>query len=507
MATHESSVNYQNLICDLAEMYPFEVPEVIFVELIANSLDAKSTSISIDFDAKSKLLTIVDNGRGMNASEFDQYHDFAAGLKTRGTGIGFAGVGAKISFNIADRVITETRSESYFCGSNWFLKSKNELLWEDIEPSHLFGHGTRVQVAFRADAAIPYSSSEDMVKLLRRHYLPLLDVDFLDLYDRLGYYSRDLRFIVNGQVVSPGKTAEYFNLDKVRAFFPTRVGKKIGYGIFGLAPSEYPLAPDLCGVLICTRGKVIKTDLFNQFPGSLGARILGLVEVPGLVTFLTTSKTDFIRRLKHREFENLYDPVRQEFRSWLSELGVEPPTASDTDEARTVERELKKILNDIPELADFFGFRAQKKVFSPSASGETPATTHEGVETTFPIGSGEAGEGHAPLDIGDQPGAALVEDKEHPTTIATPISRVAPRGPKIGIDNQPDRLDLAWVEGSTIVINSGHPSYLKSHSNITAGKIHSLFAVANAIQRFLASGADTADLMFTDRLMASWGRK
>jgi hypothetical protein len=507
MATHESSVNYQNLICDLAEMYPFEVPEVIFVELIANSLDAKSTSISIDFDAKSKLLTIVDNGRGMNASEFDQYHDFAAGLKTRGTGIGFAGVGAKISFNIADRVITETRSESYFCGSNWFLQSKNKLLWEDIKPTHLFGHGTRVQVAFRADAAIPYSSSEDMVRLLRLHYLPLLDVDFLDLYDRLGYYSRDLRFIVNGQVVSPWKTAERFSLDKVRTFFPTRAGKKIGYGIFGLAPSEYPLAPDLCGVLICTRGKVIKTDLFNQFPGSLGARILGLVEVPGLVTFLTTSKTDFIRRLKHRDFENLYDPVRQEFKSWLGELGIEPPTVADTDEASTLERELKKILSDIPELADFFGFRTRKSVLRPGDTGQTPASIHEGIEATLPVGSGEAGQGLAPVDAGDQPGEALVEDREHASTSAVPISRVGRRGPKISFAEAPDRLDLAWVDGNNVVINSGHPSYRKSRSNATARRIHSLFAIANAIQRFLASGADNADLMFTDRLMASWGRK
>ena len=507
MSKHESSVNYQNLIRDLAEMYPFEVPEVIFVELVANALDAKATSISIDFNASTKILTIVDNGKGMDASEFDQYHDFAAGLKTRGTGIGFAGVGAKISFNIANRVVTETRGTTYFGGSNWFLQSKNKLIWEDIEPTLLFGHGTRVQVEFRAETKIPYSTSEHIVNLLYRHYLPLLDTDFLDWYDRLGYYSRDLRFIVNGQVVRPIETARKFDLSNVRTFSPMRAGKSIGYGILGLASAEYPIAPDLCGVIVCTRGKVIKSEMFNQFPGSFGARVLGLVEVPGLVSFLTTSKTDFIRRIKHKDFENLYSPVRQEFKSWLNELGVEPPTPSDTDEARVLERELKKVLDDIPELADFFGFRARKKVFSPSVSGETPVTTHEGVEPTFPVGSGEAGEGLAILDVGDQPGTTLVEDKEHPTTIATPISRVARRGPKIEISNQPDRQDLAWVEGSTIYINTGHPSYLKSRSNIMARKIHSLFALANAIQRFLSSGADTPDLTFTDRLMASWGKK
>jgi hypothetical protein len=46
MGSHESSVNYQNLVRDLAEMYPFEIAEVIIVELIANSLDAHATQLS-----------------------------------------------------------------------------------------------------------------------------------------------------------------------------------------------------------------------------------------------------------------------------------------------------------------------------------------------------------------------------------------------------------------------------------------------------------------------------
>ena len=111
---HESSVNFQNLIRDLADMYPQEVDEVVVVELIANSLDARANRISIDYDPSSNVLVVIDNGQGMDADQFAQYHDFAAGLKTRGTGIGFAGVGAKISFNAADRVITENCRGKFF---------------------------------------------------------------------------------------------------------------------------------------------------------------------------------------------------------------------------------------------------------------------------------------------------------------------------------------------------------------------------------------------------------
>jgi len=92
MSIHESSVNFKNLIKDLADIYPYDVDEVILVELIANALDAKANNVSIDYDPENKVLVVFDDGKGMNSDTFEEYHDFAAGLKTRGTGIGFAGV-------------------------------------------------------------------------------------------------------------------------------------------------------------------------------------------------------------------------------------------------------------------------------------------------------------------------------------------------------------------------------------------------------------------------------
>ena len=489
-------------------MYPFEVAEVVLVELVANSLDAKATRISIDYDPQGKVLIVADNGEGMNASQFDEYHDFAGGLKTRGTGIGFAGVGAKISFNIADRVITETRSEGLSVGSDWYLHSKKKLLWDDIQPKHLSGNGTRVEVRFRPDTSPPYSSKEDLTKLLQRHYLPLLDIRFLDLYQRMGYYSSDLRFIVNGLVVTPGNVVADFALDKVREFFPKKAGRRIGYGVLGLAASEYPLGGDICGVLLCTRGKAIKADLFNQFPGNFGLRLFGLVEIPDFVDFLTTSKTDFIRgRGKHREFERLYGPVRQEFKAWLADLGVQSMEIAGTDEAAKLERELRKLVEDIPELAEFFGFGAKKPIMQQSDGGTTTARIHEGIDVTFPIGEGIAGEGPGPVDVGDEPGESLVEDQESGTEKAKPISRTARRGPKITFASAPEREDLAWVDGNTVFINSGHPSYEKTSSNSAVRRLHNLFSIATAVQRFMAGEDGTQDLIFIDRMMAAWGKK
>jgi len=152
MSLHESNVNFRNLIRDLTDMYTYDVAEVVMIELVANALDAGATAISVDYNPDVKILVVSDNGSGMSLEQFRKYHDLAAGLKSRGSGIGFAGLGAKISFNIAERVITETRSMSFEGGSNWQLvrqeDGNEQLIWEDLTPEHLDGCGTRIEVDF-----------------------------------------------------------------------------------------------------------------------------------------------------------------------------------------------------------------------------------------------------------------------------------------------------------------------------------------------------------------------
>ena len=147
-----------------------------------------------------------------------------------------------------------------------------------------------------------------------------------------------------------------------------------------------------------------------------------------------------------------------------------------------------------------------KQVLQNQATGDTLANIQEGAEVTFPIGEGESQGGEAPLDVGDGPGEALVEDSEKGSVRAKPISRTGRRGPKISLKEVPDRVDLAWVDGNNIVVNSGHPAYRKVISNTTANRLHCIYAIANAVQKFLFNGR-IEDLMFSDRMMSAWGKK
>ena len=106
---HRSKINVRRLVADLVGMYSDDIFDVVLSELVANSLDAKATLIEIRWDEAERVLSIKDNGVGMTKHQFDEYHDFAVELKRRGSGIGFAGLGAKLSFDIADAVVTSTR--------------------------------------------------------------------------------------------------------------------------------------------------------------------------------------------------------------------------------------------------------------------------------------------------------------------------------------------------------------------------------------------------------------
>lgn len=506
MVLHYSSVNFENLVKDLADMYTFPVSEVVLIELIANSLDAKALEIKIFYDVKERLLTVEDNGMGMSKNNFGEYHDFAAGLKKRGTGIGFAGLGAKISFNVASKVKTETFSSSFKGGSNWYLRSKKELVWEEMDKLQSLNHkGTKVQVYF--DVLSPQNTIEDIKVILMRHFLSLLDENFLNFYNDLDLYSNQFRFFVNNQVIKPFDVVKNFKLSNVKKVFFEYNHKIYGYGLFGLTPEDFMVDTDTAGVGISVFGKIVKYDFFGQFPGEVAPKIFGLVEIPVFIDFLNTSKTDFIRKRRTaRTFNNFYSTIRDEFKNWLKEIGIKPIEAINTEEAIKLEQEIKKLVKEIPELSNFFGGSNKAKILLKDELGDISSEIAEGTESTFPIGEGEKSENEGLLGPGEEPGIGIIESVEG-LEKAKPISRRVRTGVRISFADNPERIDLAWLEDNTIVVNSGHGCYQKLKNNMQAKRVHNIYSIAIALNKELSLRSVLEDSNnFIDRMMSEWGK-
>lgn len=551
-----SLVNFQNLIQDLVDMYPYDIFEVIITELVANSLDARACEINISFSKDKNLLIVEDDGMGMTKRQFDQYHDFAAGLKARGDGIGFAGLGAKISFSIALRVHTETFNPKFKGRSNWYLKSQKELVWEKFhELSKLKHEGTRVEVYFDIEKnqdIFIMAASQNIREILLKHFLPLFDIKFLDMYDTLGFYSKNLRFKINGRVIKPFELEKSLKLSKVKKVFFESGGKRYGYGLLALSEDKSIEKRDAAGIGISVYGKIIQHDFFGQFPGELASKVFGILEVPPFVKFLNTSKTGFIKsRGSSKQFNKFYEPLRENFKIWLNEIGVKSIEVIDSEEAIKLEQEVKKLLLEIPEVNSLFDLKSRTNVLAKNELGDIKSTYRNGASKTLSdkgkgLSSSEeegakdgisteeeglekledkSGETGMPdesssstdkkveenikrgmYDIGKGPGESLVEDLKGIIRSNITIRRKK-AGFKISFANRKDRTDLAWVEKDIIIINSTHPSYLKIRKSSASRKVHNLFSIAIALCREMQDQGIIKDKdLFIDEIMSKWGK-
>lgn len=507
MGTHVSSVNFRKLIKDLAEMYNFPIPEVVITELIANSLDAKAETIKVYYDSENFKLTVEDFGQGMTEPQFKEYHDFAADLKQRGTGIGFAGLGAKISFNIALKVITQTWSEKFKGGSNWFLKSKKELIWEDLSKLESLNHkGTKVEVFFNPIGEIKIYSEVDFKDAIIRHFLPLFDLGFIDIYNAIGYYKK-IKFYLNDKLIPSFNLEEKFNLEKLKRILLKSGKTRIGFGIFGLSNIDYPVDENSVGIGISVYGKIIKFDLMNQFVGDITSKIFGIIEIPPLTKFLNTSKTEFIRhRTTSKEYHKFYEPARNCFKEWLNEAGIRASESIHAPDAIRLEREIKKLIGELPELSQLFGSSYKSPTYVKNQEGEVSGNEIQGVDYSFPDGPGTDSGGEGYLDPGVDDGVAFEPEKEGQLK-ASPITRTKRSGLRINFTDTPDRAELSWIEGNIIFINSSHPSYLKVNKNNIARNLHNIFAIAISVDKELKErGIIEIQDSYINKLMIAWGK-
>jgi hypothetical protein len=196
----ETRVNLQHLLEDIRDTYPFPIEEAIVTELVANALDSGASEIRFFVSGREKTLTVVDNGRGMTPPQLEHYHDIAATTKTRGKGIGFAGVGAKLALLVAHMVITETRAGRSYNATRWRLESSQRAPWELIEPAGVLesGHGTAVTLVF--GGASPLIELHCVELVLQSHFHPLLDETFREIFKSV--YPEGIRFFVNGRAVA-----------------------------------------------------------------------------------------------------------------------------------------------------------------------------------------------------------------------------------------------------------------------------------------------------------------
>lgn len=512
----ETRVDLQHLLEDLRDAYPGALEETILTEVVANSLDSGAMCLRFTANPASSTLTIVDDGSGMRRRDLVRYHDLAASTKTRGQGIGFAGVGIKLGLLVCEDVVTETRRGKEHVASRWYLAGRHKAPWKWIPPLGLVNdHGTAVQLKLQ-NALSPLLDEGYIEGALRRQYQPLLQPEFDEVL--ASYYPKGFQFEVNGRVLER-QSARGADVSKLAVCLARkRKPAAIGY----LIQSEVTLPEDQRGMAISTFGKVIKHgwDWLGITPAAPD-RIAGMIEAPALAAALTLNKGDFVRvgtrgalYLGYRKA--VQEAVSQQLAHWGDARESEDKAGRRT--MRPLERDLETVLVDLAEEFPLLASLVEQRVggqkrlpigrsevaesgqglLAASIMGGAEVSEETGIAPTMPQepqSSDESTQGEAPRESGSSPGVAVV-----------PGAKARPRPGRYGLtirfESQEGDPDLGRLVESTVVINDAHPAYRRAVASRSEG-YHIALAVALALARLAVPPAEAHE--FVTAFLVRWG--
>jgi hypothetical protein len=540
----ETRVDLQHLLEDLRDAYTGTLEETILTEIAANALDSGATRIGFRPDPAARALTVVDDGRGMQRRDLARYHNVAASSKTRGEGIGFAGVGIKLGLLVADEVVTETRRGKAHVATTWHLATRYRAPWKWIPPPGLTdGRGTAVRLRL-SNPLSPLLDAGYLEEALRHHFAPLLDPAFDELLRR--HYPNGVAFDVDGQPVRSAVATP-----RERVTIPIRLGRKrLPSAIAVLERHSVPLPDDQHGIAVSTFGKVIKGgwDWLALSPNA-PFRISGVVEAPDLAACLTLSKNDFIRSGPRGATYLAYRKAIQEVVS--RQLGAWGDARDAEVRPRTIrlERDLARVLED---LADDFPLlrslvdqrpggqkrlplpgRGDARVPGPLFAGMAAALHEQAIDPT----GGEAASPAAPAPDEGEPTGAPAEPGPQVSEPPAPPAESDPAAPPqpppetaggtgdgqslvgslgtvpgrrrpgrygllLQFESRPGDPELGRLVDSTIWLNEAHPAYQRAAASRSSG-YHLALTVAMALAP-LAVGA-AGEHGFITQFLAHWG--
>jgi len=504
----ETRVDLLHLLEDLRDAYPGSTEATILTEIVANSLDSGAATIVVATDPVAPALTIVDDGTGMRRRELARYHDVAASAKTRGDGIGFAGVGIKIALLVCTEVVTETRRGKHHVASSWRLASRSRAPWRWIAPEG------RVPIRGTAVRLVPDTALSPLVdpgfveSVVRRAYQPLFDPALAPILRE--QYPRGVTVVLNGRALEPhGAEAPEI------APLSIRIGRKRRPAAAGyLVRAAEPLPEAFRGVAISTFGKVIRRgwDWLGLAPSGAD-RVAGLIEVPALAESLTLNKADFIRAGARGATYLAYRKAIQEAVAHQLDLWGDVGESTERTRrraARPIERDLEAVLAD---LADDFPLLAP--LVEQRAGGQRRLATGTSM--------GAPGSGRAPLampdaiDDGAPPPTTDVESATDETAAVSPrpplgasghvldeerARRPVRYGLSIGFESRPDDPELGRLVDSTVWVNEAHAAYRRAAASRSEG-YHTALAVALALAPLAVDPAK--EHAFITAFLSSWG--
>lgn len=452
-------VDIMKVIQNFVEMYPYSAAECLILEAIANCLDAKATRIDLTIYADvegRKVLRVADNGRGMTKDEFEEnYHALSISSKTKGEGIGFAGVGSKlylVFLATGENIVTETKSDDFQSASK-ITVIDGEPKWAYVDKRTLVSNGTVYEVRLNASDA-EFLAPERIVRIVQSFYNAIL----------LGRYG-DIVISYGGERIAAWKPETSNETGKPVTF---KIRNAQFQCFFSLTKQDLD---DREGLEIIVFGKRIKEKQWFDFDylikSNLRKRIAGQILADGLAQLLTTNKSDF----RYQAAPRLWGAFRQRaydaFGDWLECIGAldEKQFKEDDPKLDSMCKELETQINKLLRDPAFIGYNPFLKTqmhstVIPSTTGDVEGKEIESAQKTEgTLGGLDSGEG---VNVaGPNEGKSVIESPGGGKLGDLSLRRVR-HGISINLADEPKNPKESWLTSEALVINKGHPVFVKS---------------------------------------------
>jgi hypothetical protein len=336
-------IDLSGALGDFLEAYTERHEDVLVLEALSNTIDAKAKNVHITLKKGSGhfYIKFADDGPGMSKEQFKDYHTVSLSRKQKGEGIGFAGVGAKIYLASRDgsEILTVTST-----GANNTLASKMYRIGNSIEHDislkipieQIIGDsikikpfiGTWYQVKLTEDEY--YYFCNNLPKILQKWFSHAMMLDSLKVY-------------INHEMVEPiplGKSVKkiiYHKQKPITCYFyyeneVEEENKHLVYTVFG---------------------KRIMTETFEFAHRVIEERrnkVFGVVDVRLLSKYLAINKEEF---KKDPEVNAVKTKVRKEFYDFLKNKGFIKDSQQEAYKADLFTREFARRLDILLQHKEF----------------------------------------------------------------------------------------------------------------------------------------------------------
>lgn len=375
----DSRVNIRHMLENFVDTYNEEYYEILINESIANALDANATIIKLYLN-NNNFFFVEDNGNGMSEDEFEKYHDLNYSLKRKGSGIGFAGIGAKLYLLKGKKILTETRSDYFHKASEMELVN-DKVRWRYLDemPFGLTHKGTIYGVTLPIDDANNINNNID--NILWRNYSSII----------LGIYGNYSIIFNNKRIKLPDYiTKEHFTKFEFKMRDAESKGNMSIRIYINLSGKALPKEEQ--GFAIIVHGKTIKRtflDIEYYIKPDFKDRINGYIIADGLAILLNTNKADFLTRNNPRLWASFKTKSVKHIKDWLKKNNL---YNEDFDRRyrettkRTIEKDIETVLVKAlsnPSLRQYNPFLAKRQVIMttiPDEDGDVNIQLKDGFE-------------------------------------------------------------------------------------------------------------------------------